>query len=609
MPHTENFKLIDLTREIKNPVLRAFYRFISPAADRLLGITALNRDYRRLLKSPPEEDFFTSAMRVLGLSYAVAEEDLERIPKDGPIFVVGNHPFGGADGIVMGAIMSRARPDFMLLANSLLCHMEGIRPWMFPVNPFGGAKAQRENLQAMRKATEHLSAGGCLGTFPSGEVSAFHFKGRHVSDPKWNPHIARMVRKSKASVLPVFFHGRNSLFFQIAGIISPALRTGLLMRELVKRRDVITRLRIGNPIPFSKLEAFETDEAMIEFLRLGTYALHDMNDSVSGSRLNLPRSPAPGKVQHPIIPAVAPALIKAEIESLPADALIAESNALKIFVFHGNELPHTLREIGRLREVTFRAVSEGTGKACDLDDFDNHYEHLVLYDSAASSVVGAYRLGLTDVILENLGKHGLYSSTLFRFRSGFFMKLNPAIELGRSFIRQEYQRKPACMPMLWKGITGFVARNPRYTKLFGPVSINPEYNAVSRKIILEFLKKNAIAGDLAPLVRAKNPPRRMRLRGADMEMLLSALTDIDDISSIVSGIEADKKPVPVLLKHYLKLNGQLISFNIDPDFGECLDGLIVVDVPNVDAKILKNYMGADAAKNYLAFHGQKLKDE
>ncbi|MDR2429986.1 MAG: lysophospholipid acyltransferase family protein [Puniceicoccales bacterium] len=612
IPSEPSPPLIDFSRSIANPFLRALWKFGAPLMEGFLGVTALNRCYKLLQRrTATGEDFFTAAMHVLGLTYAVEEEDLERIPQNGPLFVVSNHPFGAADGIILSALLSRTRADFRLLANSLLCHMEGIRPWMFPVNPFGGTNARRENLRAMHSALQHLQNGGCLATFPSGEVSSFRWEDRHVADPPWNAHIARMARQAQATVLPVYFHGRNSNLFQCAGLVHARARTLLLMRELVNKRGQLIRLRIGNPLVPGKLVGFESDQAMTEFLRLGTYALHDDNHDGAAiphstpTRIILPRRTPQQRIQSPIIPAISPNLIHAEIESLPPSAKLTENGTFTVYIFHGNELPHTLREIGRLREVTFRAVSEGTGKPCDLDEFDNHYEHLLLYDTTAPAIAGAYRLGRTDAILESRGKQGLYTSTLFHFRSGFFMKLNPAIELGRSFITPEYQRRPSCLPLLWRGICGYIARYPRYGKLFGPVSINPEYNAFSRRLILEFLKKNNVARDLASYVRAKNPPRRIKLRGTDLAKLLEANFDVDDLSAMVSGLESDNKPVPVLLKHYLRLNGQMIAFNIDPAFGECLDGLIVVDVLKVDPKLLRAYMGPEGLKNYFHFHGQK----
>ena len=275
---------------------------------------------------------------------------------------------------------------------------------------------------------------------------------------------------------------------------------------------------------------------------------------------------------------------------------------MRVYVFHGETLPHTLKEIGRLRELTFRSVSEGSGRSCDLDEYDTWYEHIVLWDIKESAIAGAYRMGRTDRILEKHGKKGLYTSTLFHFRTGFFMKLNPALEMGRSFIRTEYQRKPQCMPTLWRAIMRYCSSKPRYKLLFGPVSINPEYSKASRDLILAYLKNNRIATDLAGLVRAKNPPRRLSLTAAELEALIRSVADIDQISTLVSELEHDKKPVPVLLKHYLKLNGQMISFNIDPDFGECLDGLVLVDLTKSDPKWVRNMMGDDGYRNFCVHH-------
>jgi len=635
----EPARLIDISREIKiaNPLLRGVWRVVSRPLASLLGFTAFNECYREVARlEKTGEDFFPAASRALRLSYSVSDADMARIPRTGPLFVVSNHPTGGAEGILLAAMLRQARPDFRLLANSLLARMEGIRPWLFQVNPFGGGQAARDNRGAMRAALQHLRAGGCLLTFPSGEVA--HFLRNEdgswgITDPAWKTHTARMVRATGATVLPVFIHGRNSLLFQCLGLVSARARTALLVRALMDARGKQFRLRIGNPIPFAKLKNFASDEAMTEFLRLGAYALHDdaqtepEDPALTLKRVLSGRSPpnsllrpflpaserARGQeqeqqqleqAQEPVIAAVPPVLVQTELEMLPPDARLAGNDTFCVYLFHGEQLPHTLREIGRLREITFRAVGEGTGKNCDLDQFDKHYDHLVLYDTKARLIAGAYRLGRTDVILEKSGKRGLYTSTLFHFYPGFFMKLNPAIELGRSFVRAEYQRHPAGMFMLWRGITAYILRHPHCTKLFGPVSINPKYHAFSRRLILEFLKKNSIAADLSEHVSARNPPRSINLRGVDLVRLLEASFDMDDLSAMVSGLESDGKPLPILLKHYMKLNGQLISFNVDADFGKCLDGLIVVDVLKIPPRTLKSYMGAAEADRYLRHHNQ-----
>ncbi len=594
----EKFRLIDLRGGIKAPLARGAYGLVSSPLERLLGVRALNAAYRRFLGDSGREDFFATCLRHLNIEYAVSPEDLEKIPKEGPLFVVANHPFGCVDGMIMGAILAARRRDFKLLANSLLGRAENLRPWLLPVNPFGGAKAARENVRSMKEALRHLESGGCLATFPAGEVSSFRFGQGEVCDPKWSPHVGRLIRQSKATVLPLYFEGRNSALFQSAGLLASRARTALLVRELLNKRDSSVRLRVGNPIPFRKLEEFGDDEALTEFLRLNTYLLARKSAPAPASQA----APKPQREQEALIAPVSPELLRAELEKLPAEALLADSGTMRAYLFHGESCPHTLREIGRLREATFRAVSEGTGKACDLDEYDAWYEHLLLWDTKEQAVAGAYRMGRTDHILEAHGKRGLYTSTLFHFRKGFFMKLNPALEMGRSFIRQEYQRKPQCMPLLWRAIMRFCARNPQYKSLYGPVSINPEYSKASRDIILAYLRNSRIADELAGLVRAKNPPRRLSLNAAELESLLRSVGDIDQVSTLVSELEHDKKPVPVLLKHYLKLNGRMISFNIDPDFGSCLDGLVLVDFTKADPKWVRNMMGDEGFRRFCLHH-------
>lgn len=597
---SEKHRLVDFRHALRNPFARRAYGLIADPLERLLGVKALNAAYRRLLADRRREEFFATTLRILDIEYSVSDEDLAKIPTDGPLFVVANHPFGGMDGVILGDLLARRRPDMRLLANSLLGRFEGIRPWLIPVNPFGGAQAARENVRSMKDAVKHLESGGCLATFPSGEVSSLRLSRGEVTDPKWSPHVARMIRPSKATVLPVYFEGRNSALFQAAGLLSPKARTALLIRELMNKRGAFVRLRIGSPIPFRKLEEIPDDEALTEFLRLNTYLLAKRTDA-SAPPASAPCSDA-SRDLAPLVAAVPPALLKAELETLPPESLLAESGAMRAYIFHGDTLPHTLREIGRLREITFREVSEGTGKACDLDDYDTRYEHLVLWDAKAEALVGGYRIGRTDRILAEHGRRGLYTSTLFHFRQKFLRRLNPALEMGRSFIRREYQRKPQCMPLLWRAITRFCVAHPEYRLLYGPVSINPEYTRASRDLILAYLKNNRIATDLSGLVRAKNPPRRISLTAAEMESLLRSVADIEQVSSLVSELEHDRKPVPVLLKHYLKLNGRMISFNIDPDFGDCLDGLVLVDLTEVDPKFLRNLMGDDGFRSFYEHH-------
>jgi len=300
-----------------------------------------------------------------------------------------------------------------------------------------------------------------------------------------------------------------------------------------------------------------------------------------------------------IVPAIPKSLLKAEVEALPSDQLLAASGNFTVHSARAGQMPWCLQEIGRLRELTFRAAGEGTGKASDIDLFDTYYLHLFVWDAKAEAIVGAYRMGLADEILARYGKRGLYTQSLFKYGPRVLRTLNPAIELGRSFVRTEYQRNFAPLLLLWRGIGRFVARSPRYAVLFGPVSISNSYEPLSRRLIVDYLKANSIEAGLARHVKPRRP---FRARGPADGAELSGLAGIEELSRAVERIEPDHKGVPILLKHYLKLGGRVLGFNTDDQFGDALDGLILVDLRTSDPRVLARYMGEEGAAEFLAYH-------
>jgi len=302
-----------------------------------------------------------------------------------------------------------------------------------------------------------------------------------------------------------------------------------------------------------------------------------------------------------IVPAIPKPLLKAEVEALPAGQSLAASGPFTVHCARAGQMPWCLQEIGRLRELTFRAAGEGTGRASDIDLFDTYYLHLFVWDAKAECIVGAYRMGLADEILARYGKRGLYTQSLFKCGARVLRTLNTAIELGRSFVRAEYQRNFTPLLLLWRGIGRFVARSPRYAVLFGPVSISNSYEPLSRRLIVDYLKANSIEAGLARHVKPRRP---FRGRPAERDAAgVSGPGDIDELSRAIERIEPDHKGVPILLKHYLKLGGRVLGFNTDDQFGDALDGLIMVDLRASDARMLARYMGEEGAAGFLAFHG------
>jgi putative hemolysin len=583
---------------VKGPVRKSVLRLLKTPLERILRLDELNLVYEGIKAEGPSLEFLQEALATLGVGYEVSEEDLERVPKEGPVVVVANHPYGAIEGLVLMALMTEIRPDFKVLANYLLARMPKMRPYLVSVDPFGASTARTRNLGALKEAIAWLKDGGMLGTFPAGAVSHLRWTRPSVKDPKWHDSIARLVQRAETTVLPLFFEGRNGALFQLAGLVHSRLRTALLPRELLNKRHSDIRIRIGSPIPWKKLKRFEDPGELRDYLRFRTYLL-----AKRGPQASEP-DPAPAAPEAGV--AVAEPgpqeLLAGEIRSLPEEALLAEAGEYATYRATREQAPHLVREIGRLREITFREAGEGTGEALDLDRFDDYYTHLLVWNREKQEVVGAYRVGRVDEIVRDHGLAGLYTRTLFKFRKRLVRQLGPALELGRSFVRKEYQREYAPLHLLWQGIGAFVVRRPEYKILIGPVSISSQYNSTTRQLLAHFLKRNRFDKRLGSLLKPTNP-HKPKLRDRLSRRLTNRLVnDLEEVSTLVSELEADRQGVPILLKHYLRLGGQMLGFNVDPNFSDCLDGLICVDLRKAPVRILERHMGKEGTAAFLAYH-------
>ena len=570
-----------------------------PVIEKMLGLSRLDLFYSRVASDDPSEPFIERTLRLLGVTVNVSREDIARVPASGPVVVVANHPFGMVEGLVLGAVLERVRPDVRTMANHMLAAMPELRERMIMVDPFDRPDSARRNLAGLRTALEWLKGGGMLVMFPAGEVSHIDFSRRGITDPEWSDSAVRLAAKAASPILPVRFTGNNSALFHMLGLVHPTLRTAMLPHELWNKRGRTVSMRIGQPVDGELLSRFESERAATAFVRNRTYSLVRR----APVRRWGVRTPAPH--QQPVIAALPPEILDREIRGLPAQATLLKAGEIRVVLARAAEIPFTLREIGRLREVTFRQAGEGTGKSLDLDRFDSHYLHLLLWNDRDRQVAGAYRLGPSLEILPRYGVRGFYTNTLFAWKRNFLDRLGPAVEMGRSFVRLEYQKSFSALLLLWKGIGQFLVNDPRYHVLFGPVSISNDYHPESRELMVRFLNAYCRDEHLARLVKARNPFKLKPRRDVDDIVEGTAQWDIDALSTATADFETDQKGVPVLLRQYLKLGGQLVAFNVDSGFADTLDGLIVVDVTRTERRTLGRYMGAQAAKKYLEFHGVK----
>ncbi len=583
----------------KSPFAASASRIMISMLERLLAITRLKSLYKNIQTCSDEFLFSEKTLAMLNCSYQVEPDALNNIPKEGPCLLTANHPFGGIDGLILISVLSKVRRDFRILANNMLWSVTELRPFLIPVDLFSGNERRKRNFSPMMQAVKWLKGGGLLGVFPAGEVSHLHVSKRRIQDPVWNSSVARMVHLSRSPVVPAYFAGRNSNFFQIAGLIHPRLRTAMLPRELIKEHRRLPVLKIGRPIPYRKMASMQDPYELTNYLRFRTYIL-------GLGIVSAPTRPCgctcdPLERQTPLPFRFENESIVRELQNLPLQNMLLQSSAMQVFVANAALIPRCLNEIGRLREISFRAAGEGTGKALDLDRFDQTYLHLVLFNHEKKEIVGAYRLGPTDVLLPRYGVRGLYTSTLFCYPEEFVERIGPALELGRSFIRPEYQRSPSALFLLWKGIGQFISFHPHYKTLFGPVSISDSYLACSKHLIARFLELNCSFHPLSGMVRPRRPFKSKGFRHLDRDISRFSSNDIEEISSWVSEMENDRKGLPILLKHYIKLGGRILSLSVDPSLGNVIDGLIIVDLASADSKVLERYMGKSAFNMYRKF--------
>ncbi|MFZ6052114.1 lysophospholipid acyltransferase family protein [Halocola ammonii] len=546
------------------------------------GVRKVNKLYDEIAQYRDLE-FIDQLLDHLGIEVEINEKDLENIPKEGSFISVSNHPFGALDGLVLLKALKGVRPDYKVMANFLLQHVEPIKDHFIAVNPFENHKSRFNSVSGLKQAKSHLAEGKPLGIFPAGEVSAYNLESRMIADRQWQTSALKLVSNAEVPVLPVYFDGSNSYIFHLLGMIHPQLRTMILPSELMKKKGKKIRLRIGKPIPAKDISAFASPDQLGRYLRAKTYALgtglHVRKDYFK--LFKFPRK------EEEIIEPVDSAIIEKEIEALEPFKIF-EYEEFDCFITESSNIPKLLREIGRLREITYREVGEGTNKSVDLDEYDLYYRHLILWDRKNKKFVGAYRIGQGMEIMSRYGRKGFYTNSLFRMEPQLDEILRQSFELGRSFIVKEYQKHRLPLFLLWKGILFHLISHPEYRYIIGPVSISGSFQEFSRGLIMEFVKKHYYNEELAQWVHPRNE-FIVKSNKVDREALLEVTqNDLKKMDRIISEIEPSSFTMPVLLKKYLHQNAQIIGFNYDPKFNGALDGLMILDLLNLPEETVVN---------------------
>lgn len=554
---------------------------------KILKISTLNKIYNKN-KHLTDVVFLNAILDDLKIKFEIPEEDLKRLPKDGAYITISNHPLGGIDGVLLLKMMLEREPNFKIIANFLLHRIEPLKKYIMPVNPFENHKDAKSSVIGIKETFRHLSDGKPLGIFPAGEVSTYK-AGKLMVDKPWEEGAIKVIRKAQVPVVPIYFHAKNSRFFYLLSKINGTLRTAKLPSELFTQKHRAIKVRIGKPISVAEQNEYASIEEYSDFLRRKTYRLASPFEKeipfLPTANLKLPKSP------KTIVTAASQENMINEVVSLRnSDCRLLQSKNYEVFFAEANKIPNLLHEIGRLREVTFREVGEGTNESIDLDKYDNYYHHMFLWDENTKQVAGAYRMGLGSEIYPKYGIEGFYLNELFRFEPELHQMMHRSIEMGRAFIIKEYQQKPMPLFLLWKGIIHTTLRYPEHKFLLGGVSISNQFSDFSKSLMIEFMKSNYYDPYIAQYIYPKKE-YKVKLKDAEKDFIFDeAESDLNKFDKIIDELEPGNLRLPVLIKKYIKQNARVVAFNVDPKFNNAIDGLMYIRIADIPESTMKPVM-------------------
>jgi len=523
-----------------------------------------------------------SLLDQLEIRIEIFEESLKNIPAKGPFIAVANQPFRGIDYMILYKLMASKRPDFKLLGNRILLEIEPLREIIIPVNTLDKAPPSKPSVTGVRNTFRHLHEGHCVGFFPSATDSEHYSASGIIIDGIWNKTAIKLIRAAGVPVVPVYFHGTLSGIKYVFSRMNPLKHKPFIPSEVIRKRNRVVQVRIGKPLSVNEQGDIKNIDLFGRYLRARVFSLSTTVKTGEKVKVRLKRIKKP----VPVIEAVDQETLKDEYIRIKPDYELFTSKNYSLVCAPSYVIPNIVREIGRLREITFREIGEGTNKSIDIDKYDFYYLHLILWDTEENRIAGAYRLGPGDEIISRFGIKGFYINSLFKIRKDFAVYLSKSLELGRSFIVKDYQKKVIPLFLLWKGIMVFLLKHPEYRYLIGPVSISNDLSKFSKSLLVDYIRRWFFSPELACYIKPHKKFIPEPDSYTDRQVLVDfSERDIDKIEKIIIDVEAGYR-MPVLLKKYLEINGKIIGFNIDPDFNNCLDGLMILDLYDTPAEFI-----------------------
>lgn len=576
---TAQISLKTLVPEVKQ---KFHVRLAIKAIDKVMGLSRMQKLYEaHKMRGLSKEDFADKLLEILNVTLEGEEELIAKIPKAGPVVLAANHPFGGLEGVILARVIGKARPDLKVLVNFALEIFAELTDYFIFTNPL--SERDPRNGPSLRTSMAHVKNGGALLLFPSGKVSYLDRIENRVIEHPWNRLVGKLVSKNDAQFVPVWVEGQNSdRFYQVENIYYP-LRMLFLGRELLNKQNQVVQLRTGNALKAKDFQA--SGNELAELMRCL---------SVACSQTWKQDWPVTDTADFaPIAEEIPGDLILSEIAELPEEQHLVAYKQFDVYYGFQSQLPNVVKEIARLRELVFREHDEGSGEPRDTDKFDATYTQLFIVNREEGRIIGAYRMGQTDNLLDLGGCEQFYLSQMFEFDNNFFNQTEPCLEMGRSFLIPEYQRSYYGLFLLWRGIGAFACKFPQYRRLYGTVSISKLYDKRSISIM-----EKALVTPMSS-VRARTP-WNVPLH-PDLQKFSEQYDLQQHLSCFLKNLESDGKDVPVLLKHYKKLGAKFYCLGLDGNFAGTPGMLLCVDLLNMPDKLAKQYLG-DGLAGYRQYH-------
>ena len=518
-------------------------------------------------------EFVDAVLDYFDFDYTVSSSDLQNIPSSGKVVIIANHPLGGLDALCLLRLISQVRKDVKIVANDFLAGFEALNSLLIPIDNY----KLRQSKNDIKKIYEALNNEEAIILFPAGEVSRATPKG--IKDPAWNKGFLNFAQNSNAPILPIFLDAKNSKTFYTISVINKTFSTLLLSHEMFNKKSKRIAIKVGQIIPNENITPKGIDKKfLLNLYRKHLYSLKKGKKSFFETQ---------SAIAHPV------SRIDL-LNELKRSKLIGQtSDGKKIFLYDYVEDSIVLKELGRLRELSFRKVGEGVNKKRDTDKYDIYYQHIILWDENDLEIVGSYRIGNSDFIFKNIGVKGFYSNNLFKYNEEFTPYLKNSIELGRSFVQPKYWGTRA-LDYLWFGIGAYLKSNPNIKYMFGPVSMSASFPTVAKDMMIFYYSH--YFKEEVNLVEGKTPYQYSN-NISEIKELFDLEDKKKDFKFLKSALSSIGVTVPTLYKQYSEITEdggiKFLSFNIDKNFGDCIDGFILVEVDKIKDSAKKRYINKE----------------